>query len=108
MPWDAIAPAGAAFALVALVVVYGATHPAPRPPRPPRLTWRRLWSLLGYLALLGTGGYAVLLLVVLVFSVWLLGDAAALRSAAWGAPALLAIAVPVFAALSWLEDRLRP
>jgi len=107
MPWEAIAPAGAAFLLVAAVVVYGATHPAPRPPAPSRLTWVRLASTLRYLALLALGGYGVLLLVVLVFSVWLLGDVGALRSAAWGAPALLAIAVPVFVALAWLEGRLR-
>jgi len=107
MPWDAIAPCAAAFALVATIVVYGASHPAPRPPRPPRLTGQRLGSMLAYLALLGVGGYAVVLLVVLVFSVWLLGDTRALRSAAWSAPFLLAVAAPVFAALSWLEGRLR-
>jgi len=75
--------------------------------RASRLTWVRLASTLRYLALLALGGYGVLLLVVLVFSVWLLGDVGALRSAAWGAPALLAIAVPVFVALAWLEGRLR-
>lgn len=107
MPLEAIAPAGAAFALVAVVVVYGATHPAPRPPAPSRLTLGRLGAMLGYVALLGVGGYAVLLLVVLVFGLWLFGDARALRSAAWSGPFLLAVATPAFAALSWLEGRLR-
>ncbi|HEX6231191.1 MAG TPA: DUF6256 family protein [Actinomycetota bacterium] len=107
MPWDAIAPVAAAFALVAVLVLYGSAHPVPRPPTAPRLTVGRLGSLLRYVALLGAGGYAVVLLVVLVFSMWLLGDPGALRSAAWGTPFLLAVATPVFAALSWLEGRLR-
>lgn len=107
MPWEAILPAGAAFILVALVILFGASHPTPRSPRPPRLTWARLSSMLRYLALLGVGAYAVLLLVVVLFSVWLLGDTGSLRSAAWSAPFLLAVATPVFVALSWLEGRLR-
>jgi hypothetical protein len=107
MPWDAIAPVAAAFALVATIVAFGATHPVPPTPGPSRLTPRGLASMLRYVALLGVGGYAVVLLVVLVFHVWLLGDAGALRSAAWSVPFLLSVAAPVFAALSWLESRLR-
>lgn len=107
MPWDAIAPTGAAFVLVAAIVVYGATHPTPRPPAPSRLTPHRLAGMLRYVALLGLGGYAVLLLVVLVFGLWLFGDVGSLRSAAWSGPFLLAVATPAFVVLSWLEGRLR-
>ncbi len=107
MPWDAILPAGAAFLLVASVVIYGSSRPLSPPSTPPPLTARRVRAMLRSIAVVALGGYLVLLLVVVVFSVWLIGDAEALRSAAWGAPALLAIAVPVFVALSWLEGRLR-
>jgi hypothetical protein len=97
----------AAFALVALIVLYGASHPVPKPPPASPLTIPDLWRLLRYLAVLGAGGFVVMMTVVLVFSVWLLGDTRALGSAAWSAPFLLAVATPVFAALSWLEGRLR-
>lgn len=107
MPWEAIAPAGAALALVALVVLYGAANPTPRPPRPSPMTGAGAVRMLRYIALLGVGGYAVLLLVVLVFSVGLLDDPGALRSAAWAGLFLLAVASPVFLAFSWVEGRLR-
>jgi len=107
MPWEAIAPAGAAFALVAAVVLFGAAHPVPARPRLQRLTRSGVPRMLRYIALLGAGGYLVLLLVVLVFHVGLLGDSRALPDAARRSPFLLAVATPVFVALTWLEGRLR-
>lgn len=107
MPWEAIAPAGAAFVLVAAVILFGAAHPVPARPRPQRLTRSGVPRMLGYIVLLGAGGYLVLLLVVLVFHVGLLGDPRALPDAARRSPFLLAVATPVFVVLSWLEGRLR-
>jgi hypothetical protein len=63
--------------------------------------------MLRHLGILGAGGLAVLVAVTVVFSVWLLGDAGALRSVAWSGPFLLFLAALAFVGLSWLEGRLR-
>jgi Family of unknown function (DUF6256) len=58
-----------------------------------------------YLAVTAVGGYVVFLAIVLVFHVVLARDHGALKSAAWGGAALLAIALPVFVVAEWLARR---
>ncbi len=98
-----LAPDLSALAFVAVLIVYGARHPVPRPPRPSPLTLRRLASFLRHLAVLAVGGYAVLLAVVLVFGVLIVGDDGSLRDAAAGGAFLLVVATPVFVLLQWVS-----
>ena len=102
----AVAPI-AAFALSAVVVLVAARRPAPRPAGPTPLTVRALPGFLRYLVVLAVGGYGALLVIALVFGVLIVGDRRSLRDAALWGSFLIAVAVPVFASLTWLEGRLR-
>ena len=60
-----------------------------------------------YLAVTALTGYLAMLAIVLVFHVVLASDRGALRSAAAGGAALLAIALPVFVLAEWLVRKAR-
>jgi uncharacterized protein DUF6256 len=80
--------------------------PAPAPPAPrPRAGWA---ALLRQVAGTVVGGYLLLMAVVVAyyFGVARVGPGF-LESAVTGTALLLGLAVPVFAALSWLADRRR-
>jgi hypothetical protein len=95
-----IAPLVTAYALFIWILASWWRHPsrpAPRPGRPP----------LRYLLTLVGGGYAVFLVIVLVFHVWIAGQRGAMRSALTGG-AFLAFGdvLPVFLLLSLIDARL--
>ncbi|MEW6059230.1 MAG: DUF6256 family protein [Actinomycetota bacterium] len=101
-----VVPVLAAYLLCVALVLFGARHPVRRPGfGAPALTRDRLPGLLRYLARLEIGGYAVLLLIIAVFSVLIVGDREALWSATWSGAFLLLVATPVFVALSALAGR---
>jgi hypothetical protein len=101
-----VAPVASAYVLCALLVLVALRWPAPQPRRSRPLRSSRdvvLWF--RHLAVTAVGGYVTLLLIVLVFSVAIVGDAGALWSAAWSSLLLLGVATPVFLALSWVSGR---
>jgi Family of unknown function (DUF6256) len=101
-----VAPVAAGFAVCVLMVVYASLRPVPRPHGSRRVRSRSdVEGMLRCLAVTAAGGYAAMLAIVFVFGVVLAGDRGALRSAAWSAPFLLAVATPVFLALSWAFGR---
>ena len=103
----AVVPVVTAYALTVWIVVYAHRRPAPRlGPRPPltRTVARRLAR---ELAPVVAGGYILFLGVVFLFGAVLLGDASLFPSAVGGGAVLLAIAVPTFAAASWVEGLVR-
>jgi Family of unknown function (DUF6256) len=103
--WRRIVPPLVAAFVVFLAMLRVASRPGPAHPSPRRdVTWPRF---LRYLLLTAAGGYIAMLAIVLVFHVVLASDRGALRSAAAGGAALLAIALPVFVLAEWLERRAR-
>jgi hypothetical protein len=83
------------------MTLFAARFPVPRPPRSPALrSVRDLARLLRHVAVTAAGGYVVFLVIVVVFSVWIVGDARALKSAAWSGPVLIGVSLPVFIALA--------
>ncbi len=101
----AIIPALAGFLLCLGVILFTAWKPAPRPPVWTPLNRTRVRLLVRRTAGLTLAGYAVFLLIVLVFSELLQHEPEGLATAWWSAPFLLAIAVPVWAGLVWAFDR---
>jgi hypothetical protein len=101
-----ISPAIAAWALSVGVVLIGARRQSsgPRAIGPPdRVAHGRL---LRYVAVLATGGYAALLGIELVFGVLIVGEEPAeLASAAASGPVLVAVAIPCFLLVSWIDSR---
>ena len=102
-----VAPVLSSYALFVVLAIYAARHPVARPPRSEPLTARTLGRFLRYVGVMEAGGYVVLLAVVLVFGVVIVGGDGELSSAAWSGLFLLAVATPVFALLSWAENRWR-
>jgi len=102
----AVVPVVTAYALTMWIVLYARRHPVTRPrPRVP-LTAIVARRLVRELAPVVVGGYLAFLAVVFLFGAVLLGDASLFPSAAGGGAVLVAIAVPVFAAASWVESRI--
>ena len=97
---DVVVILASAYAIFVAMVVAAVRRPVPRPGSGP-------WGVGGVafrdFVSLAAGGYVAFLAIVLVFHVLLVGQRGALRSAALGGAILLAIAVPVFGSLSWLE-----
>ncbi len=102
---QAVVPAGAAYGLIVIAVLYASQRPVARPGSSGRLTRAALPSLLRHVAVTAAGGYAALLAVVFVFHFLIVGDRSAMASAAWGGAFLLAVSVPLFVLLTWLEGR---
>jgi hypothetical protein len=98
-----VPPLLAAFAVFLAMVRASTRMPAPDRP-PPAASWRDFRR---YLFLTVATGYALFLAIVLVFHVVLARDGGALRSAAWGGAALLAIALPLFVLAEWIARRTR-
>ena len=96
--------------VAAFVVFLAMVRVAGRSPAEPRASEERSsWGAFArYLAVTVAEGYLALLGIVLVFHVWLARDHGAFRSAAAGAAALLAIAVPVFVVIEAVSRRFRP
>ena len=101
--WRRIAPPlVAAFAVFLAMVRSAVRAPVTVSVPRPGTSWT---DFLRFLAVTAVGGYAVFLVIVLVFHVVLARDHGALASAAWGGAALLAIALPVFIVAEWVARR---
>jgi hypothetical protein len=97
-----VPPLAAGFAVFLMLLRYAVRHQAPAPTAI-RPSWR---SYLRFLGVTVASGYVVMLAIVLVFHVVLARDHAALRSAAVGGAALLAIVLPLFVLAEWITRRL--
>jgi hypothetical protein len=97
-----VPPLVAGFAVFLAILRYAYRHPADPMERHPDDRGR---GFARYLLTTVASGYVAMLAIVVVFHVALAGDHAALRSAAAGGAALLAIAVPVFVLVRWIERR---
>jgi len=101
-----LAPVASAYVVCALFLLAALRWPAPRPHRSrPLRTAGDLRRWFRHLAVTAAGGCVALLAIVFVFSVLIVGEAGALWSAAWSSLFLLAVATPVFLALSWASGR---
>lgn len=98
-----VPPLVTAFALFLVLLRSAIRRPVIAEPAPASPSWRAFF---GYLLVTVGGGYAALLVIVLVFHVILARDPGALRSAATGGAFLaFGVAVPVFAASEWARRR---
>ena len=102
---EAIVPAGAAYGFIVIAVLYASRHPVPRPGSSGRLTRAALPSLLRHVLVTAAGGYVALMAIVFVFHFLIVGDPGALAGAARGGAFLVAVAMPPFVVLSWLDGR---
>ena len=101
--WRRIVPPLVTTFVVFLVLVrYHVRHADPAEPAPSHPS---MSAFVRYLAVTAASGYAMFLVIVLVFHVWLARDHAAIRSAAVGGIALLAIVLPAFVFAEWFERR---
>jgi hypothetical protein len=101
-----IAPVGAAFLTLSAMTLFAARFPSPRPPRSPRVgSGRDLRRFMRAFAVTALGGYVAFLAIIVVFSVGIVGDAGALRSAAWSGAFLIAVSAPVFAGVAAMPRR---
>jgi hypothetical protein len=97
-----VPPLVTTFVVFLLLVRYHVRHAEPMETQRTRLPWRAFGR---YLLATVAAGYGMFLVIVLVFHVWLARDQAALRSAAAGGAALLAIAILVFVLTEWFARR---
>jgi Family of unknown function (DUF6256) len=102
--WRRIVPPLVAAFVVFLAMVRAASRSVERPEPRRAGSWR---TFARYLAVTALTGYLAMLAIVLVFHVVLASDRSALRSAAAGGAALLAIVLPVFVLAEWLERKAR-
>jgi hypothetical protein len=99
-----VPPLVAGFGVFLAILRYAYRHPTdPTVPRPDD----RRPGFARYLLMTVVSGYVAMLAIVLVFHVVLASDRGALRSAAAGGAALLAIALPVFVLAEWLVRKAR-
>lgn len=101
----AIIPALSGFLLCLGVIVFSAWKPAPRPPAWTPLARAHVRLLIRRTLALAAAGYAVFLLIVLVFSELLQHEPEGLSTAWWSAPFLLGLTLPVWIGLTWAFDR---
>ena len=97
-----VPPLVTTFVVFLLLVRYHVRHAEPTGPLPSPSSWP---AFVRYLAATAAAGYGMFLAIVFVFHVWLARDHAALRSAAVGGVALLAIVLPAFVLAEWLARR---
>lgn len=102
---QAVAPVAAAYLVLLVAIWYGVRHPAPRPGRSAPVTSGTIVPLLRHIGSLALGGYVALLAIVLVFGVLIVRADSSLAGASSGGLFLLAVAVPVFVLLSWVDGR---
>jgi hypothetical protein len=102
--WRRIVPPLVAAFAVFLAMLRAASHSVERPEPRRAGSWMRFAR---YLAVTALTGYLAMLAIVLIFHVVLASDRGALRSAAAGGAALLAIALPVFVLAEWLVRKAR-
>jgi hypothetical protein len=102
---QAVAPVAAAYLFLLVVIWYGVRHPVPRPGRSAPVTRRTIVPLLRYIGSLALGGYVTLLAIVLVFGVLIVRADRSMVGAASAGLFLLAMAVPVFVLLTWVDAR---
>jgi peptidoglycan/LPS O-acetylase OafA/YrhL len=104
--WEAaLLPALSGFVLVAGVVLFAAWKPARRPGPWRPLDRSRTRSLIRHSAALVATGWAVFMLIVLVFSEWLQHEEQGMETAWWSGLFLLALALPTWVAFTWVFDR---
>jgi hypothetical protein len=99
-----IPPLVTGYAVFVAMVLLGRRRPVPRPrgllrPEPSPGSGRLVGTILG--------GYAVFLVIVLVFHVWLARERDGFAEAVWGGAFLSALAVMVAFASSFLTRRIR-
>jgi len=97
-----VPPLVTTFVVFLLLVRYHVRHADPADPAPSHPS---MSTFVRYLAVTAASGYAMFLVIVLVLRVWLARDHAAIRSAAVGGIALLAIVLPAFVFAEWFERR---
>jgi hypothetical protein len=97
-----VPPLVTTFVVFLLLVRYHVRHADPAEPAPSHPS---IAAFVRYLAATAAAGYGMFLVIVLVFHVWLARDHAALRSAAVGGAALLAIVLPAFVLAEWFARR---
>jgi protein-S-isoprenylcysteine O-methyltransferase Ste14 len=97
-----VPPLVTTFVVFLLLVRYHVRHAEPAEPDTSPPSWS---AFVRYLLATATAGYGMFLAIVLVFHVWLARDHAALRSAAAGGAALLAIVLPAFLLAEWFAQR---
>lgn len=101
--WRRIVPPLVTTFVVFLVLVrYHVRHADPAEPAPSHPS---MSAFVRYLAVTAASGYAMFLVIVLVFHAWLARDHAAIRSAGVGGVALLAIVLPAFVLAEWFAQR---
>ena len=97
-----VPPLVTTFVVFLLLVRYHVRHADPAGPAPSRPS---MSTFVRYLAVTAASGYAMFLVIVLVFHAWLARDHGALRSAIAGGAALLAIVLPAFVLAEWFARR---
>ncbi len=97
-----VPPLVTTFVVFLLLVRYHVRHREPTEAPPSRASRP---AFLRYLGATVAAGYGMFLAIVLVFHVWLARDHAALRNAAAGGAALLAIVLLAFVLMEWLARR---
>jgi glycerol uptake facilitator-like aquaporin len=104
--WEAaIFPALSGFVLCTGVVLFAAWRPAARPGPWQPLDRVRTRSLVRHSAALVASGWAVFMLIVLVYSEWLQHEDPGMETARWSGLFLLAIAIPTWVVMTWAADR---
>jgi hypothetical protein len=97
-----VPPLVTTFVVFLLLVRYHVRH---ADPAKPAASHPSMSAFVRYLAVTVAIGYGMFLVIVLVFHAWLARDHAAMRSAAAGGAALLAIVLPAFVLAEWLARR---
>lgn len=98
-----VPPLAAAFLLFVAMVVVTVRGPAVRPGGPSSVIGRsgRMWA--GHVVGTALGGYAAFLIIVLVFHVWIAGEAEAFGSAVVGGGFLALVTLAVAAAFELMR-----
>lgn len=103
-----VAPVGAGFGLVLVMILFAVRHPVRRPDRSSTAApSHELGPLLRHLLVTAAGGYAIFVAVIAVFSVWIVGDVGALASAAWSGALFIGMAMVLFPPLVAVQTRWR-
>jgi hypothetical protein len=104
--WEAaVFPALSGFVLCAGVVLFAAWKPAPRPGPWVPLDRVRTRSLVRHSAGSICAGWAVFMLIVVIYSEWLQHETLGMETAWWGGLFLLGLALPTWTVFTWAYDR---
>jgi hypothetical protein len=102
----AVIPALTGFLLIMAMILLTRRRPVGRPAPWTPMDRARVRAMTRSVAGLALVGYAIFVAIVLLYSVLLQGKHDdSLSTAVWGAPFLMAVAVPAFALFTWIADR---